>query len=318
MVPKTPARYSPSGARGQLLRRAICALVRFASVESDRPATEVVPFRASVVTTDYSNDLELAIELADMADTIARARFGASDLIVDQKPNGSPVTDADRSIEAAVTEHLRRIRPGMPIFGEERGPAYDREPTYWTIDPIDGTAAFIAGNPGWGFTACLVENFEPVAGIASSVGLGRRWWASRERGAFASDLPVGTPETLQVSTTTKPVNARIGVWDGNAATFARSSHGLDVLEATLRPAVGSISRTGSAALDVASGRLDAAIMWANSDAPWDQAVFSLLVREAGGTTTDLARSDQGGGCFVLLSNGRVHETVLALFSQRRS
>jgi histidinol-phosphatase len=89
-------------------------------------------------------------------------------------PNGSPVTDADRAIEAAVVEQLRQSRPGIPIFGEEHGPLYDGEPTYWAIDPIDGTAAFIAGDTWWGFTICLVEDRQPVAGVASSIGLRRR------------------------------------------------------------------------------------------------------------------------------------------------
>src|SRR5438105_13761008 len=109
-----------------------------ARVAHRRRATE---YDESVSPSDTSSDLIIALALADVADRIATSRFGAADLVVDVKPNGSPVGDADRAIEAAVVALLYKHYPTLPIFGREHGPAFDGASTYWAIDPIDGTAA---------------------------------------------------------------------------------------------------------------------------------------------------------------------------------
>ena len=263
---------------------------------------------------DYADELRLALELADIADSIGSTRFRAPDLVVDRKPNGSPVTDADRAIEAAVVERLRRLRPAIPIVGEEHG-TYDGAATFWALDPIDGTAAFIAGELGWGFTLCLVEHHRPVVGVASSVALGRRWWAALGHGAFSTDLPAGGVDRLRVSETRDLRRARIGLWDGNAWTFGRRSERLEAIAQLLGPIARSTTESGSAALDVAAGRLDAAIMWANDEAPWDDATFAVLVREAGGAVSDLDRGRVAVGRFVLLSNAWLHDRMLTTLDQ---
>jgi histidinol-phosphatase len=158
-----------------------------------------------VSQADNASDLALSLELADIADRIANARFGAVDLAVDLKPNGSPVCDADWAIEAVVADRLQEIHPALPIFGQEQGPAYDGAKTYWAIDPIDGTAAFIAGKTGWGFTACLVRDGEPVVAVAPACSFGihptNRYWLGsqrlgRTRGAVLSGRSVVIARTL--------------------------------------------------------------------------------------------------------------------------
>ncbi|NBX94854.1 MAG: histidinol-phosphatase, partial [Actinobacteria bacterium] len=56
---------------------------------------------------DYKADLELALKLADIADGISLERFYSQDLVVETKPDATPVTDADRSVEAALKEVLK-------------------------------------------------------------------------------------------------------------------------------------------------------------------------------------------------------------------
>ena len=65
--------------------------------------------------------LEVALELADIADAITLARFRAPDLRVDTKSDHTPVTDADRATEEALREALGRLRPDQSIVGEEYG-----------------------------------------------------------------------------------------------------------------------------------------------------------------------------------------------------
>ena len=58
------------------------------------------------------DDLTLALALADRADALTSARFGALDLRIDTKPDLTPVTDADRAVEADLREVLGHERAG--------------------------------------------------------------------------------------------------------------------------------------------------------------------------------------------------------------
>ncbi|MGH3050358.1 MAG: inositol monophosphatase family protein, partial [Gaiellaceae bacterium] len=66
-------------------------------------------------------DLAFALELADLADSLSLPRFRAADLRVERKPDLSPVTDADRTVERALRERIAAERPGEAVLGEEEG-----------------------------------------------------------------------------------------------------------------------------------------------------------------------------------------------------
>ena len=70
---------------------------------------------------DFSKDLALALEMAETADRISLERFYAQDLVVETKPDSTPVTDADRSVEAALKAKLKEARPNDSLIGEEYG-----------------------------------------------------------------------------------------------------------------------------------------------------------------------------------------------------
>ena len=80
------------------------------------------------------SDLELALALAEEADALTMSRFRAADLVVDTKPDTTPVTEADRAVEEMLRTRLAGARPGDAILGEEfgtvgrRAPALDRRP----------------------------------------------------------------------------------------------------------------------------------------------------------------------------------------------
>ena len=129
----------------------------------------------------YADDLALAQSLADAADTITQARFTATDLVVERKPDLTPVTDADRAVERALVELLEAERPDDAILGEEFGataPAQRR----WVIDPIDGTKNFVRGVPVWATLIGLLDGDDAVVGVVSAPALNRRWWAARGDG----------------------------------------------------------------------------------------------------------------------------------------
>ena len=124
------------------------------------------------------DDLAFALSLADDADTIAMARFRATDLKVETKPDLTPVSEADRLVESTLRARIGRERPGEAVLGEEEG----GDASGWIIDPIDGTRNYTRGIPIW---ATLIA-FENRVAVISAPALSRRWWAERGQGAYAN------------------------------------------------------------------------------------------------------------------------------------
>ena len=142
------------------------------------------------------DDLSLALSLADAADAIAMDRFLASDLVVETKPDMTPVSDADRAVEAELRRILDRDRPTDAILGEEFGAREDRldSTREWIIDPIDGTKSYVRGVPIWATLIAVREGDQIATGVVSAPALGRRWWATRGSGAFTSSQHVSSSQ----------------------------------------------------------------------------------------------------------------------------
>ncbi len=149
--------------------------------------------RRAARVTGVVDDLALAHDLADAADAITTARFRATDLRVDAKPDLTPVTDADRRTEERLREILADVRPNDAVHGEEfadTGSATRR----WVIDPIDGTKNFVRGVPVWASLIALMDGESVATAVVSAPALCRRWWASAGGGAQAGpDRTAGTP-----------------------------------------------------------------------------------------------------------------------------
>ena len=95
------------------------------------------------------DDLTVALQIADIADQITLARFGAADLEIITKGDLTPVSDADRSCEQAIREYLDKHRPGDGVIGEEFAQTRATTGREWILDPIDGTKNYIRGVPIW-------------------------------------------------------------------------------------------------------------------------------------------------------------------------
>src|SRR3954447_10716155 len=137
----------------------------------------------SATVAAYDDDLRLAHVIADQVDAVTKGRFTSSDLVVETKPDLTPVSDADRSAEEVVRSQLRRTRPRDAVIGEEFAPTGSGS-RQWIIDPIDGTKNFVRGVPVWATLIGLVDHGEVVLGVVSAPALGRRWWAARGTGAW--------------------------------------------------------------------------------------------------------------------------------------
>jgi len=108
-----------------------------------------------MTATDYSDDLALALHLADTADAVTLEGFGDPSLLVESKRDQTPVTEADRAAEEAIRNILGRQLPDDAVVGEEFGMKGGGE-RQWVIDPIDGTKNYIRGIPVWGSLIALL------------------------------------------------------------------------------------------------------------------------------------------------------------------
>ena len=133
--------------------------------------------------SNHTDDLRLAHVLADDADSLTTSRFKALDLHVVNKPDLTPVTDADKSVEEGIRRTLSRARPRDAVLGEEQGSTGSSQ-RRWVVDPIDGTKNFVRGVPVWATLIALMVDDEVVVGCVSAPQLNRRWWASKGGGAW--------------------------------------------------------------------------------------------------------------------------------------
>lgn len=123
-------------------------------------------------------------ELAGFAETLANdvALLGMSwfrkKMDAEFKADCSPVTQADREIEAAIRNKIAENYPDHGILGEEYGCLNLDAKHVWVVDPIDGTRSFITGWPIWGTLICLLQDGRPELGIIDMPVLGERWKAS--------------------------------------------------------------------------------------------------------------------------------------------
>src|ERR1035438_3183983 len=120
--------------------------------------------------------------IAHEADVIAMRYFRTTDVHVDRKGDGSPVTQADRAVEEMARGKVKSSGLPLDVLGEEMGgqdaaAASTSGRARLIIDPIDGTEEFSRGIPTFGTLLGIEKDGEIVAGMASAPALGTRWWA---------------------------------------------------------------------------------------------------------------------------------------------
>ena len=236
-------------------------------------------------------DLDLALRLADAADEIALSRFRARDLIVETKPDRTPVTEADRAVEKELRTILGVERRRDAILGEEEGQTGSSQ-RRWILDPIDGTRNYTRGVPVWATLIALEDHGRVTVGVVSAPALHRRWWAERGAGAHANG------DVVRVSRVARPEDAVL--------TFA--------LEQSLPSLVGRAWHARGygdfwSHMLVAEGAVDGAID-AIGVSVWDLAAVQVIVEEAGGTFTDFAGEQRIDGNSAISSNGLLHAELL--------
>ena len=245
-----------------------------------------------------------AIDAARAAGRITLESFGAA-LGFDTKPDGSPVTDADRRAEELLRARIAEACPRDGILGEEFGTVDGDSGRAWTVDPIDGTASFIHGVPLYGVLIGLLDGDEAVLGVihfpaleetvAAVRGGGCGWW---QRGVDRSPARVRRTAALD-----------------QALVLCTDFSRLEAPGAALERLAGGAGRLrtwgdcyGHAL--VATGRAEAMIDPRMS--PWDSVPLLPVVEEAGGRFTTLAGERRAVGGSALSTNGVLHGPLLEL------
>ncbi|MFL5606239.1 MAG: inositol monophosphatase family protein, partial [Gemmatimonadaceae bacterium] len=212
-----------------------------------------------------------AAELARLTGDIALRHY-RSNLTVEIKADGSPVTAADRAAERAARDWVARFFPEDGILGEEFGEERSGARRRWVIDPIDGTKSFVRGTPLWGSLVALCEGEAVLAGaayfpavgelIAAAPGAGCWWNGSRCGVSVVDSLERATVLTTDERFQECP--ARRAGWERLASSAAVSRSWGDCFGYLL----------------VATGRAE--VMCDPIMSPWDSAALHPIIREAGG------------------------------------
>jgi histidinol-phosphatase len=282
-------------------------------------------------TLKYADDLKLAHQLADIADRISTARFLATDLKIETKPDLTPVTDADQEIERELRKILEKQRAADGITGEEFGKSPIATNRRWIIDPIDGTKNYVRGVPVWATLIALMDGDEVVVGVVSAPALFRRWFSQKDGGAYLQ-VGGGSAQTisdtssqmqsvrkLTVSGISKLADASLSISTFATPNVLGKNDGWGDKQKGLLALADQLWRVRGygdfwSHLLVAEGAIDIAAE--PSLALWDMAPLSLIVKEAGGRFSDFMGVDGPNGANAVTTNGLLHEEVLGIFAKR--
>jgi len=231
-------------------------------------------------------------------------RHYKSNISVEFKRDGSPVTVADREAERRAREWVEARFPEDGVLGEEFGESRPGARRRWIIDPIDGTKSFVRGVPLWGSLVAIAEGEQVLAGaiycppvgesVAAATGLGCWWNGSRCRVSTVGELKQAT---LLTTDDRFPTNT------GRRARF-------DAL--AQRVAVSRSWGDCYGYLLVATGRAE--IMVDDIVSAWDAAALLPIVTEAGGVFTDWRGRATAFGGSAIATNGVLAGTVRELLS----
>jgi len=238
--------------------------------------------------------------------SLARDFGEVEQLQVSVKGPANFVSAADLKAEEILFKELSKARPGYSFLMEERGEVVGDDKSHrWIVDPLDGTTNFLHGVPLFAISIGLEREGQLVAGLVYNPISDELFAAEKGKGAFLNDrrrLRVAARKTLSDALVTTGI-PHLG--KSGHAPFLREIK--DVIKH-----VAGVRRTGSAALDLAwlaAGRFD--VYWERGIKPWDMAAGIVLVREAGGTVSDLgggaAMLDKGE---VLAANSPLHKEFL--------
>ena len=192
-----------------------------------------------------------------------------------EKTGGSPVTEADMAVNRLCADRLVTARPDYGWLSEETldNRSARQKQRCWVVDPIDGTRAYMRGDPHWCVALAIVEEGEATAGVLYAPMLNQFYEARRGGGAYLNGAQINVSNCTQESgcrliVAQEMLNHKGWPEPWPIVTVARPKPNSTLLRMAF----------------VASGAWDATIVLARKS-DWDLAAGAVLVKEAGGIAT---------------------------------
>jgi len=221
--------------------------------------------------------LKTAIEAAEAAQQVIK-KYYAGEFDIEIKPDETPVTIADIETEKTIKKIILDAFPDHGFFGEETGKVNEDAEYNWLIDPIDGTKSFVRRYPFFSTQIALMKNGELILGVSNAPEFNEMAYAEKGYGAYLNGekITVSDIKTLKHST----------VSTGNLVNIAAKPTQWQNLGKLIQK-INRIRGYGDFYHYhlLASGKIDIIV---ESDVNiLDIAALAVIVREAGGTFTDL-------------------------------
>lgn len=253
------------------------------------------------MTEELKTRLKFAKSLAVDAGEMAAGYFRSiGDLVIESKGVQDMVSNADTDVETFVRQQLLESFPDDGIVGEEHGRVESKSGYTWVVDPIDGTANFVAGIPAWCvIIACVHEDTTKIAAIYEPCH-GELFWGMLGGGAFLNDAAIKVSDTAGLNIG----NTGVGM-NGRSATQPVARFLSDLIQRG-----GLFYRNASGGLMlcyVAAGRLIGYVEEHMN--AWDCLAGQLLIAEAGGNV------EQQSANAMLIDGGRVVASGPAIFEE---
>jgi len=200
---------------------------------------------------------------------------------VSAKQDGSPVTDADERAEALILTALAQLTPNIPVIAEEavsRGRSTEIGPSFWLVDPLDGTREFISRSGEFTVNIGLIEKGRPALGVVLAPALGRLFAAVIGKAVFAEE-----------ESRRRPITCRTPPPEGVTVVSSRSHGDAAALKSFLHERGVERSVSAGSSLKfclIASGDADLYPRFGNT-MEWDTAAAHAILAAAGGQLTDL-------------------------------
>ena len=261
----------------------------------------------------YSAIINVMVKAARRAGRSLKRDLGEIEhLQVSLKGPANFVSLADKRSEEMLYTDLSKARPGYGFVGEEGGTREGTDKSHtWIVDPLDGTTNFLHGIPQFAISIGLAREGTVIAGVIYNPANEELYIAERGKGAFLND------QRLRVAGRRKLSECVVAC---GLPHIGRGDHELFRREMmAIQGQVAGLRRFGAASLDlafVAAGRLDG--YWERNLSPWDIAAGQIMVREAGGTVSDIQTSgDSLVTGDVICGNEFVHDSLVQLLRPLR-
>jgi 3'(2'), 5'-bisphosphate nucleotidase len=261
----------------------------------------------------FERELEVARRLALEAGDIA-LRYHGTELKIERKDEGEPVTRADKEANAVIVGGLQHDFPDDALLAEETPDDGSRlrKSRVWMVDPIDGTRDFIRGRDGFSVMIGLLVDGRPAMGVVWQPIGKRLYYATRGDGAFLAEGDGAAAARIHTSDVKTAEQIRL---------VASQSHRTPIIdEVRKKLGISDELNVGSVGLKlglIARGLRDLYVNPSSKSSAWDTCGPEAILVEAGGRLTDLwgreidyRAADVKNRDGLVASNGALHELVL--------